>query len=108
MSLVLGLSNGGHDSFAAMFMDGKLGAAIPEGRLSHRKCQGGDFPQLAIDAVRADVALNGRVAANVKLNQRIVTLPALSEDRVVTVLTRPGHRALLGFQAAAHAGWLTM
>ncbi len=107
MSLVLGLSNGGHDCSAAVFMGGKLGAAISGERLSRRKCQGGDIPQLAIDAVRADVALNGRVAANVKLNQRIVALPALSEDRVDRI-DALGHRVPLGLQAAAHAGWLTM
>lgn len=107
MSLVLGLSNGGHDSSAAVVVDGKLGAAIPEGRLSRRKCQGGDIPQLAIDAVRADVALNGRVVANFKLKQRIVALPALSEDRIDRI-DAPGHRAPLDFHPAAHAGWLTM
>lgn len=50
MSLVLGISNGGHDSSAAVFSDGKLIAAISEERLSRVKCQGGDIPQLAIDA----------------------------------------------------------
>ena len=107
MSLVLGLSDGGHDSSAAVFMDGKLGAAIQEGRLSRRKYQGGDIPQLAIDAVRADVALNGRVAGNSKRNQRIVALPAFSEDRI-DLIDAPGHRAPWGFQPAAHAGWLAM
>ena len=67
MSLVLGLSNGGHDSSAAVFRDGKLVAAISEERLSRMKCQGGDIPQLAIDAVLAEAGATRRDVTDIGL-----------------------------------------
>jgi carbamoyltransferase len=51
MSLVLGISNTGHDASAAIFRDGKLIAAIAEERLSRVKGVGGYIPQQAIDEV---------------------------------------------------------
>ena len=51
MSLILGISNTGHDASAAVFRDGKLIAAIAEERLSRIKGIGAKIPQLAIDEV---------------------------------------------------------
>lgn len=50
-SLVLGFSNTGHDGTAAVFVDGKLVAAIAEERLARIKCIGGMVPARAIDEV---------------------------------------------------------
>lgn len=50
-SLVLGFSNTGHDATAAVFVDGRLVAAIAEERLARIKCLGGMVPERAIDEV---------------------------------------------------------
>jgi len=67
MSLVLGISNGGHDSSAALFRDGELIAAVSEERISRLKCQGGDIPQLAIDAVLAIAGASRRDVTDIGL-----------------------------------------
>lgn len=67
MSLVLGIHNGGHDSSAAVFMDGKLVAAISEERLCRVKCIGGDFPYLAIDAVLKEAGATRRDVTDIGL-----------------------------------------
>lgn len=51
MTIVLGISSSTHDASAALFIDGKLVAAISEERLSRIKGDGKDLPQRAIDCV---------------------------------------------------------
>ncbi len=51
MSVVLGISNSGHDASAAVLVGGRLVAAIAEERLCRIKCIGGLIPEQAIDEV---------------------------------------------------------
>jgi carbamoyltransferase len=51
MAIVLGISSSTHDSSAALFIHGKLVAAISEERLSRIKGDGKNLPQHAIDDV---------------------------------------------------------
>lgn len=51
MTIVLGISSTTHDTSAALFVDGKLVAAISEERLSRIKGDGKGLPQRAIDGV---------------------------------------------------------
>ena len=51
MAIVLGISSSTHDSSAALFVHGKLVAAISEERLSRIKGDGKNLPQRSIDGV---------------------------------------------------------
>lgn len=67
MSLVLGIANTSHDSSAAVFRNGHLVAAISEERLSRIKCDGGNIPQRAIDAVLAQAGASRRDVTHIGL-----------------------------------------
>jgi carbamoyltransferase len=60
MANVLGISSSTHDSSAALFVHGKLVAAISEERLSRIKGDGKNLPQLAIDGVLRMAGLQRR------------------------------------------------
>lgn len=51
MSIVLGFSCTGHDSSAALFVDGRLVASVAEERMDRIKCSGKKIPERAIDEV---------------------------------------------------------
>lgn len=67
MPTVLGISSTGHDSSAALFVDGRLVAAISEERLSRVKCEGRAIPSRAIDNVLGQAGLTRRDVTHIGL-----------------------------------------
>ncbi|MCK9387452.1 MAG: hypothetical protein M0Q22_03535 [Sulfuritalea sp.] len=108
-SLVLGFSNHGHDSAAAVFGDGVLLAAVAEERLDRVKCSGGAIPQRAIDealhiagATRRDVNCIGMSRA-----QRFRTEVFLGEEgfRPETTVRCHGHHDMHAVLGGFYSGF---